>query len=65
MLYLRTPLVYVVTMKMSPIPPVSSGRDLQLLFPRLSWCGCFTLLFPSFVARASCCACECAIGLAG
>ena len=65
MLCCRAPLAYMVTETMSTYPSDFRGKKIQLLFPRHSWCGCVTLLFPPFVAGASCCACDSALGLAG
>ena len=50
MLCCRAPLGYVVTMMLSSDPSNSSEIAFQLFFPRHSWRGCFTLLFPLFVA---------------
>ena len=55
----------MVTKTLSSYPSVFRGKAIQLLLPRHSWCGCVTLLFPPFVVRASCCACDSAVGLAG
>ena len=56
MLCCRASLAYAVTMMMSSSPSDATGKAFQLLLPRHSWCGCSSLLFPSFVAWASCCA---------
>ena len=59
------PLEYVLTMLMPSKPSDSRGKAVPLLFPRHSWCGCFTLLLTPFLAWAPCCVCDSALGLAG
>ena len=65
MLCCRAPLVYMVTKFLPSYPSVSRGKTIQLLLLPHSWSWCATLLFPPFVARASCCVCDFALGLAG
>ena len=64
MLCCCAPLAYMVTKTLSSYLSIFRGKAIQLLLLRHSWCGCVTLLFPPVEARASCCACDSALGLA-